>query len=113
MFVYLGEDCDHCETKLTTANDVKDMEVPEWKKKALEKGGGDATAAPFGMSWTTEGSTSATARDAKRQKNHDHGHTHEHLEHPGNFEERPSAGKRDYEERAFTVGLGGPVGSGM
>ena len=54
----LGEDCDHCETKLTTANDVKDVEVPEWKKKALEKGG-DATAAPFGMSWNVEESVSA------------------------------------------------------
>lgn len=32
----------------------------------------------------------------------------------GNFNDRPTAflGKRDYEERAFTVGLGGPVGSG-
>lgn len=34
----------------------------------------------------------------------------------GHFEERPTAtytaGNRDYSERAFTVGLGGPVGSG-
>jgi len=43
---------------------------------------------------------------------HSHGHTHEHMEHPGNFEEREVASKRDYGERAFTVGLGGPVGSG-
>ena len=38
------------------------------------------------------------------------------MEHPGNFNERPSAihspNNRDWEERAFTVGLGGPVGSG-
>jgi len=37
---------------------------------------------------------------------------HEHLEHPGRFEKRPTSTKRDYSERAFTVGLGGPVGSG-
>ncbi|GMI38452.1 hypothetical protein TeGR_g5043 [Tetraparma gracilis] len=46
---------------------------------------------------------------------HSHGHSHEHLEHPGNFSERDTAAPkpgRDYKERAFTVGLGGPVGSG-
>ena len=43
---------------------------------------------------------------------------HEHMEHPGTFNERPTANtsssdsNRDYSERAFTVGLGGPVGSG-
>ena len=42
-----------------------------------------------------------------------HGHTHEHMDHPGLFEERyPSAAERDYSRRAFTVGVGGPVGSG-
>ena len=42
-----------------------------------------------------------------------HGHTHEHMEHPGLFEERtPPAGGRDFTRRAFTVGVGGPVGSG-
>jgi len=53
---------------------------------------------------------------ASHDHSHDHGHSHEHLEHPGNYNERPTApntdGSRDYEERAFTVGLGGPVGSG-
>ncbi|KAJ3089284.1 hypothetical protein HK102_006755 [Quaeritorhiza haematococci] len=45
---------------------------------------------------------------------HDHGHTHENLEHPGRFEERdvPLYGERNWAERAFTVGIGGPVGSG-
>jgi urease accessory protein len=40
--------------------------------------------------------------------------SHEHLEHPGHFHERPTnqTPKRDFQERAFTVGLGGPVGSG-
>jgi len=42
------------------------------------------------------------------------GHAHEHLEHPGLFHERdnPLWATRDWKSRAFTVGLGGPVGSG-
>ncbi|PFH53377.1 hypothetical protein AMATHDRAFT_138033 [Amanita thiersii Skay4041] len=44
----------------------------------------------------------------------DHGHTHEHLDHPGNFSERdlPDYSTRNFEERGFTIGIGGPVGSG-
>src|SRR5436190_20475084 len=46
--------------------------------------------------------------------NHDHGngHTHEHLGHPGHFHEREMPLRRDFGKRAFTVGVGGPVGSG-
>ena len=49
-----------------------------------------------------------------RPHDHDHGHshTHEHLEHPGLFVERESPLRRDFSQRAFTVGVGGPVGSG-
>lgn len=43
---------------------------------------------------------------------HDHGHTHEHLDHPGHFKERETPLERDFSERAFTIGIGGPVGSG-
>lgn len=46
---------------------------------------------------------------------HDHGsdgHTHEHLDHPGYFDQRAGPVARDFGERAFTVGVGGPVGSG-
>jgi urease accessory protein len=43
---------------------------------------------------------------------HDHGHTHEHLDHAGNFHERDLPLDRDFSERAFTIGVGGPVGSG-
>ena len=43
---------------------------------------------------------------------HDHGHTHEPLPHPGLFHERDAPLDRDYGARAFTVGVGGPVGSG-
>lgn len=42
----------------------------------------------------------------------DHGHTHEHWLHPGLFHERDAPLNRDYTKRAFTVGIGGPVGSG-
>jgi len=41
-----------------------------------------------------------------------HGHTHEHSDHPGHFAERDPALDRDFVTRAFTVGVGGPVGSG-
>jgi len=44
---------------------------------------------------------------------HDHGHDHEILEHPGRFSERSlPVPDRDYARRAFTVGVGGPVGTG-
>jgi urease accessory protein len=47
---------------------------------------------------------------------HDHGHQqehgHEHSDEPGNFEQRDSPLARDFVARAFTVGIGGPVGSG-
>ena len=40
------------------------------------------------------------------------GHTHEHLDHPGHFHDRDRPLDRDFKKRAFTVGVGGPVGSG-
>ncbi len=49
---------------------------------------------------------------------HDHdghgppGHTHESWAHPGRFRDREPSRRRDYAQRAFTVGIGGPVGSG-
>jgi urease accessory protein len=42
---------------------------------------------------------------------HDHQHPHE-PEGPGTFDRRGAALARDYDERAFTIGIGGPVGSG-
>ncbi len=41
-----------------------------------------------------------------------HGHTHEQMAHPGDFSDREIPLERDYSRRAFTVGVGGPVGSG-
>ena len=40
------------------------------------------------------------------------GHTHDHADSPGHFHEREPALDRDFKQRAFTVGVGGPVGSG-
>ncbi|KIW63350.1 urease accessory protein UreG [Phialophora macrospora] len=43
-----------------------------------------------------------------------HGHTHEIYNGPGSFlhREMPIVEGRDFSDRAFTVGIGGPVGSG-
>ena len=41
-----------------------------------------------------------------------HPHTHEHHDHAGLFHERDAPLTRDYKARSFTVGIGGPVGSG-
>ena len=41
-----------------------------------------------------------------------HPHTHEHHHHPGLFHEREAPPGRDFSARGFTVGIGGPVGSG-
>jgi len=40
------------------------------------------------------------------------GHTHEHAAHAGHFFQRERPLDRDFHQRAFTVGVGGPVGSG-
>ncbi|GAA6057992.1 hypothetical protein JCM3770_004604 [Rhodotorula araucariae] len=44
----------------------------------------------------------------------EHGHTHDIMEHPGKFTERdmPDFSGRDWKQRGFTIGIGGPVGSG-
>lgn len=44
---------------------------------------------------------------------HSHGgNGHSHAEHPGHFHDRERPLGRDFNQRAFTVGVGGPVGSG-
>ncbi|KAJ3999860.1 urease accessory protein UreG [Lentinula boryana] len=44
----------------------------------------------------------------------EHGHTHEHYDDAGKYTERdmPDYSARNFEERGFTIGIGGPVGSG-
>ncbi|MBI1368609.1 MAG: urease accessory protein UreG [Planctomycetes bacterium] len=42
-----------------------------------------------------------------------HDHEHEHMDHPGHYHERGEMlANRDFTRRSFTVGIGGPVGSG-
>ena len=44
---------------------------------------------------------------------HPHDHEHEHWDHPGKFNDRDlPLNRRDFEQRAFTIGVGGPVGTG-
>jgi urease accessory protein len=43
---------------------------------------------------------------------HGHGHHHPHDDAPGMFVAREKPLKRDFKRRSFTVGIGGPVGSG-
>ena len=43
---------------------------------------------------------------------HDVAHDHQHATHPGLFHERGTPLARDYGVRSFTIGIGGPVGSG-
>jgi urease accessory protein len=40
------------------------------------------------------------------------GHPHDHFTDCGHFDARPAPLSRDFTQRAFTVGVGGPVGSG-
>lgn len=50
-----------------------------------------------------------------RLHQHSHGgngHSHDHADHPGHFHERELPLDREFKQRAFTVGVGGPVGSG-
>ena len=46
------------------------------------------------------------------QPHGDHGHSHAHADHPGHFHDRERPLDRNFHRRAFTVGVGGPVGSG-
>jgi urease accessory protein len=49
------------------------------------------------------------------QQNHSHSnHSHEHapMSGPGDFLNRDKPISRDFSDRSFTIGIGGPVGSG-
>ncbi len=43
---------------------------------------------------------------------HGHSHSHDHDHGPGSFADREQPLVRDFSRRAYTVGVGGPVGSG-
>ncbi|EJT51234.1 Urease accessory protein ureG [Trichosporon asahii var. asahii CBS 2479] len=74
----------------------------------LNTGNGDAAAAAH--THDGSGASHSHSHDAAAE----HGHTHEHLENAGKYAERdmPDYSGRDWKERTFTVGIGGPVGSG-
>lgn len=50
--------------------------------------------------------------DHEHPHTRDHDHQHPELDHPGEFHAREPPLRRDLARRAFTVGIGGPVGSG-
>ncbi|MGO9837206.1 MAG: urease accessory protein UreG [Polyangiaceae bacterium] len=53
------------------------------------------------------------AHDEDSEHGHEHdGHQHEHWRHAGRYGDRDRSRRRDFSKRAFTVGIGGPVGSG-
>ncbi len=53
------------------------------------------------------------SREHSDEHSHSHPHHHEHLDKPGDFVNRdPMLTGRNFSERAFTIGIGGPVGSG-
>jgi len=54
------------------------------------------------------------AHDHANGTHGEHGHSHEILDGPGSYlhREMPIVENRDWKERAFTIGIGGPVGSG-
>ncbi|EIN12342.1 urease accessory protein ureG [Punctularia strigosozonata HHB-11173 SS5] len=71
---------------------------------------GSGTAPPHTHSHEAGGPTHSHSHDGVG----DHGHTHEQMDNPGKFSERdmPDYSSRNFEERGFTIGIGGPVGSG-
>lgn len=75
----------------------------------MAKDGLAHTGVPF-----IHSATVGEAADGGHTHSHDHGHTHDIMDHPGKFNDRelPNYENRNWNERAFTVGIGGPVGSG-
>ncbi|ESK83078.1 urease accessory protein ureg [Moniliophthora roreri MCA 2997] len=73
---------------------------------------------PFINNLSSSSSTPAThAHEGGQSHSHDHGdhgHTHEHYTDAGKYSERemPDLSGRNFKERGFTIGIGGPVGSG-
>ncbi|KAF9386957.1 hypothetical protein CPB97_003126 [Podila verticillata] len=74
----------------------------------------DQGPAPVAPKLTSSQKYNATKYDGWTQADIEHGHRHEQIDTAGKFVERPLPvyDNRDWDERAFTVGIGGPVGSG-
>lgn len=69
----------------------------------------DQGAAPIAPKLTSSQKYSATKYDGWTQADIEHGHRHEQIDTAGKFVERPLPvyDNRDWDERAFTVGIGG------
>jgi urease accessory protein len=71
--------------------------------------GQGATAEPLGQQGYSHDDSSTPHSHHHGDPAKEHGHTHEVMEHPGKFSDRdlPNFDQRDWDERAFTVGIGG------
>jgi urease accessory protein len=70
---------------------------------------------PTGPSAENDGIVYFQAPDGRVLHSHDglKPHSHDPIPNPGTFtNRRPRIENRDYQERAFTIGIGGPVGTG-
>ncbi|CAC39324.1 Urease accessory protein UREG [Schizosaccharomyces pombe] len=61
-----------------------------------------------------DSSSNSSSEAARLQFIQEHGHSHDAMETPGSYLKRelPQFNHRDFSRRAFTIGVGGPVGSG-
>jgi urease accessory protein len=83
---------------------MKVIRVHSWKDS-------DSSDASHGHSHGPGGHTHS--HESQGHSHGSHGHTHEHLDSPGEYRLRELAlPDRDYSKRSFTIGIGGPVGSG-
>jgi urease accessory protein len=70
---------------------------------------------PFRLASSSRPALASATRLHARQDNHTH--SHDEYDHPGTYSARETGraarwARRDFSQRAFTVGIGGPVGSG-
>lgn len=77
----------------------------------MSEGGTSSSNVPFVKGGNV--SSGQTSGSHTHDHGNDHGHTHEHMDNAGFFINRELPLRRsDWKQRAFTVGIGGPVGSG-
>ncbi|CAG8495123.1 1647_t:CDS:2 [Ambispora leptoticha] len=99
-------------------NNVINLEYPDFHQKFSKMASSTSQTKPvcrFEDHITTDDHHHAHTHGSDHLHSHnEHGHTHEQLDTPGRFQERerPNYDNRNWKERAFTVGIGGPVGSG-
>lgn len=73
----------------------------------------ECDAASENCNFIKAGAIGENGADHTHSHIHEHGHTHEIMDGPGKYTSRDEPLTRtDWKERAYTVGIGGPVGSG-